>query len=254
MFATLKMMSNCTNEEYKTKTLEELCELYKSTENPILINKIIGAMFCKVHPMVLKIQEKYYTITNEQKVEQCLFHLVRCIKRYNSANKVKFSSFYYLLLANEMKSLLSAENSYKRAAFHNITKNNHEVMDWYLKNAPDQEVCQQDLDFLTNLQSSSYLSQEEKAYCKYILEGTVRSKDLAQAYVKDKMDLEPLNAKKSSKKKKTSTNPIASNLPLNPMEEARQQRLKEKHQQKRVKLIKDSIKSKYSNYRNLIFG
>ena len=47
MFATYKLMTSSTTEVYLGKTLEELVEDYKKTEDVRKRNKIIAAMFCK---------------------------------------------------------------------------------------------------------------------------------------------------------------------------------------------------------------
>ena len=61
MYTTYKLMANCTNSTYLNMNLEDLCESYKKTESVTKRNKIVAAMFCKVYPMVLDIQKKYYS-------------------------------------------------------------------------------------------------------------------------------------------------------------------------------------------------
>ena len=58
MYSTYQMMSNATNKQYLDKTLEELVEDYKKPNVTMSVkNKIFAAMFVKLFPMMLKIQQ-----------------------------------------------------------------------------------------------------------------------------------------------------------------------------------------------------
>lgn len=239
MFATYKLMTSSTTEVYLGKTLEELVEDYKRTEDVRKRNKIIAAMFCKVFPMILKIQEKYYSLTNEQKVDHAIFHLIRSIRYYDSKkNKVKFSSFYFTHLTNQMKTLLTAENSLKKAAFQNIVRNNDEVLNLYAQNAEDKMLEYSEEYFLKNLEENTYLSSEEKEYLTCQLAGYNKTKEIAQ-----KLDLD-----NRYNLKKAVTNPLAV------MDLQKRQELDEKIAVRRIRRIRDSIKQKYEKYGAAIFS
>lgn len=247
MYNTYRMMLGNTNDTYLNKTLEELVEEYKEADKQdkvLKMNKIVAAMFCKVFPMILKIQERYYSITNEQKVDTAVYHLVRSIKRYKNKN-VKFSSFYYTHLSNMMKSLLTAETSLKRVVWYNIVNNNEDVMKWYAKNAPTKEPEMSNDYFLKNLESSTYLSTEEKEYCRMILDGYNKSKEINDQFTQRNINL--IYDNKNSK----ITNPLENKTPE---ELLKYQAQMEKKQLKRVRDIRDSIKQKHKQYGDIIFG
>lgn len=232
MYDTYKLMSSCTNSTYLNKELEELCEDYKATENVRTKNKIIAAMFCKVFPMILEIQKKYYSLTNDQKVEHALFHLVRSIRYYKN-NNVKFSSFYHTHLTNQMKTLLTSENSLKKAAFQNIVRDNDNVLTWYTKNEPSKNYENSDEYMLQTIKNAPKLSSEEKAYCACIIAGYDKSSQIIE-----KLNLPP----EPVKVKKNVTNPI------NEMSIEKQVQMEEKRQSRRIRKIKQSLKDKCLKY------
>lgn len=233
MYNTYKMMTACTTDEYLNKSLEDLVIDYKKTNKPFIRNKVIAAMFVKVFPMILKIQDKYYSLTSEQKVEHAIFHLIRSIKYYNNKN-VKFSSFYYTHLTNQMKTLLTAENSLKKAAFQNIVRNNEDVLNLYTQNAEDKKLEYTDDYFSSNLEGCLNLSSEEKEYCQAILKGYTKTKDIAK-----ELQLE----KRYSLKRMTN--------PLTIVDIEKQQELEDKASERRIRKIKDSIKKKAMEYEKL---
>lgn len=235
MYTTYKLMFNCTNTTYLDKSLEDLCEEYNNTLNVDKRNKIVAAMFCKVYPMILTIQKKYYSITNEQKVEHALFHLVRSIKYYKNDGKVKFSSFFHTHMENQMKTLLTSENSLKKAVFQNIVRNNDNVLNWYVKNEPTKNIEMSDEYFLDNLENSTYLSTEEKDYCKCVLQGFDRTKQISKE----------LNLTQ----KYNITDPINENMSVE-----KQHQIQEQRDQRRIRKIKQSIKDKLDKYGRQIFG
>jgi len=195
----------------------------------------VAAMFCKVYPMILTIQKKYYSITNEQKVEHALFHLVRSIKYYKNDGKVKFSSFFQTHMQNQMKTLLTSENSLKKAVFQNIVRNNDNVMTWYTKYEPIKNP-EMSLDyFLNNLDNSSYLSTEEKDYCKCLLQGYDKTKQIAK-----ELDLT---------RKYNITDPIKADISVE-----KQKQIQEQRDIRRIRRIKQSIRNKLDIYGEDIFG
>lgn len=236
MFTTYKLMRNCTNDSYLKKSLEDLVEDYKKTDNPMKRSKIVAAMFCNVFPMILKIQEKYYSLTNDQKVDHAIFHLIRSIRYYdNKKNKVKFSSFYYTHLTNQMKTLLTTENSLKKAAFQNIVRNNDEVLTLYTQNAPDKSLENDDRYYLSNLENNPYFSSEEKEYCSCILAGYTKTKEIA----------EKLNLEDRYNLNKGVTNPLAV------IDLEKQEDLRQKAAARRIRKIKESIRLKREKYKAL---
>lgn len=229
MYATYKMMSNGTNSTYLNKSLEELCDEYNSTDSVNKRNKIVAAMFCKVFPMILEIQKKYYSLTNEQKVDHALFHLVRSIKYYKKGN-VKFSSFFHTHLTNQMKTLLSSENNLKKAAFQNIVRDNDNVLNRYIKTQPTKDYDKSEQYFLENLKNSTYLSTEEKEYCACILAGYDKV-DI----IREKLDLENRHMDNAIVRKQE-------------LSEEKIKELDAKRDQRRIRKIKQSIKDKIALY------
>ena len=73
MFATYDMMKRCTNDTYLNKELNELVVEYRNTTEARERNRLIATIFCKVYPMILKIQKTFYMLTPEQKMEHALY-------------------------------------------------------------------------------------------------------------------------------------------------------------------------------------
>lgn len=243
MYSTFKMMSNCTNSYYLDKTLEDLVEEYRKLEkqledNPKVSvkseqNKIVAAMFVKVFPMILQIQKKYYSLTNEQKVDHALFHLIRSIKYYKN-NNVKFSSFYHTHLTNQMKTLLTCQSNNKNAVFQNIVKDNDLVLNKYSRNKEENKPYeQQERTLVQDIKNSTRLSQEEKEFCLCYLMGYDKMQQICdKIHIKQRLNI---------------TDPIKC---MNIQDLEKQKKYDLKH----VRKIKKSLKEKYAIYKGDIFS
>lgn len=231
MYATYKLMQNCTNSQYMDKELEELVLDYRKTESITKRNKIVAAMFVKVFPMILKIQSKYYSLTNEQKVEHALFHLIRSIKYYKN-NNVKFSSFFHTHLTNQMKTLLTSQNNLKNAVFQNIVRDNENVLNWYIKTKAAKGYEDSEEYMVDMIKNSTKLSSEEKQFCELYLKG----------YNKMQQISEKMNINKGV------TDPIK--IMTQTPEEIEKQK---KRDLRKVRKIKQSLIEKYKKYGSEIF-
>lgn len=200
MYSTYRLMCRGTNSIYLNKTLEELVDDFRNSKSNEISkrNKIVAAMFIKVFPMILKIQSKYYNLTNEQKVDHALFHLVRSIKYYNKSSS-KFSSFFYTHLSNQMKSLLSSQNSLKNAVFQNLVADNEETLNRYIDTESDNNNIVTENYFLQDMYNSSQLSTEEKEYCACILAGYTTPKLIANKMYNTPLVQSPINISKIKK-------------------------------------------------------
>lgn len=228
MYETFKRLSNCTTQFYLHKELEELVEIYKKNDSMSVRNKVISAMFVKVFPMILKIQKKYYSLTNEQKVDHAIWHLIRSIAYYKNDGKTKFSSFYHTHLCNQMKTLLTSQSSYKNAVWQNIVADNDNVMTWYARNKASKNMELTEKFFLDNLKTSCHLSSEEKDFCACVIAGYDKMQNIA-----DKMNV---------------TNPIK-NMNINELDLEKEN----KRELRRIRKIKQSIKEKIAKYGTEIF-
>lgn len=232
MFETFKLMSACTNDEYLSRDIDTLAKQYRETESARERNRLIATIFCKLYPMMLKISHKYFSLTNEQKTEHALYHLVKALERFDS-KKMKFSSFFHTHFSNQMKSLLTAESSHKRAAFQNIVKHNDEALNVYSQTALDKDFKDSDLGLIEDIKNSSYLSTEEKEYCTCVISGVDTAKEISKM----------LNLNSRMPLKKPLVNPLIV------MDNNAQQELEEKTSLKNIKRIKDSIKQKVAAYK-----
>lgn len=221
MYETFKVMSNCTTPQYLEKELEELVEEYKKTTRMSVRNKIVAAMFVKVFPMILKIQKKYYSLTNEQKVDHAIWHLIRSISYYKNDGKTKFSSFYHTHLCNQMKTLLTSQSNYKNAVWQNMTADNENVLNWHAKNEACKNIELTDKYFLDNLKHSCHLSSEEKDYCACVIAGYDKMQSIAE-----KMHV---------------SNPLK-NMNIQDLEKENKRELR------KIRKIKQSIKEKIKKY------
>ena len=243
MFATYKLMSSCTNEEYLSRDLDDLVAEYKETVDARKRNKLIATIFCKLYPMMLKLMKKYYTLTPEQKIEHAVYRLVMGLEMHNP-KKMKFSSFFYMHFSNHMKTLYTNSLAPCRAAFANIVGNNDEVMRVYSETAIEKENSVKGL--LKDINDSTWLSSEEKKYCSCIAVGLKTPQEIQKIM---KFDLN------KDVKKPLVSNPIISNslLPNNikyKEEKQKIEKLKEddtiKSIKQRIKKIRDSIKKKHA--------
>lgn len=225
MYETFKVMSNCTTQKYLDMELEDLTTEYKKTTSMSIRSKIFAAMFVKVFPMMLKIQKKYYSLTNEQKVDHAIWHLLRSISYYKNDGKTKFSSFFHTHLSNQMKTLLTSQSSYKNAVWQNMVDDKENVLTWYNHNATCKNMEETAKYFLDNLKYSCHLSSEEKDYCACVIAGYDKMQSIA-----DKMNIT-----------KNVTNPLK-NMNIQDLEKENKKELR------KIRKIKQSIKEKINKY------
>lgn len=227
MFTTYKLIKGCTNSTLLARDLNDLVEDYRNTNNARERNRLIATIFCKLYPMILKLQQKFHTLTVEQKIEHALYHLVKSLNNYDST-KMKFSSFFYVHLTNQFKSLLTAELSNKRKVFQNISVNNDYHMEHFAQTAFAKPYEKTDAGFLNEIKHATYLSSEEKDYCGCVVAGIDKLDDIAKVLKVDKID---------SIRKPLISNPYATS----PEEDKAR---KEKLAVDRIRKIKASIKKK----------
>ena len=230
MFATYKLISACTNEEYMKRDLDDLVTEYRETTDARKRNKLISTIFCKLYPMMLKLMQKYYTLTPEQKIEHALYRLVKGLEMYNP-KKMKFSSFFYMHFSNHMKTLYTNSLAPCRAAFANIVGNNDEVMRVYTETATERERDSSEQGLLDDIKDASYLSSEEKEYCSCVVAGITKTKE-----IKERLKLD---------KRNNFNKPLISN-PFEVQKTAEAEKLADKQALLRIKKIKESIKRKHA--------
>lgn len=230
MFATYDMMKRCTNDAYLKKGFNELIVEYRNTTDARERNRLIATIFCKVYPMILKIQKPFYMLTPEQKMEHALYHLVKSLENFDS-KKMLFSSFYHLNLTRQLRTLLDAEQSLKRCAIHNVVKNNDEALNFYIQNTPDKKPEETEESLLRDINNATFLSSEEKEYCACIVSGIEKTKEIAKAMKIDKK----FNLRRV-------TNPLI------PIEDEQVKKKLEKALMRKTRQIRDSIREKKERY------
>lgn len=233
MYATHKLMLSCTNEELLARDIDDLVREYRETVEARKRNKLIATIFCKLYPMILNIQKKYYNYSFEQKIDYALFHLVKGLSQFDN-KKMKFSSFYYLKLSNMMKTLVQVDNSPSKAANVNVVDNSDEVLRIYSETMSDRDYEFSEQGLLRDIKESKYLSSEEKEYCSCIVAGINKAED-----IKNVLKLE---------KRNNFQRPLVSKPNLTT------EQIKEKENKlasSRIKSIKDSIRRKYAQFKDL---
>ena len=234
IFATYKMMHACTNKEYLDRDFNDLIAEYKSTHNARIKNKCIATIFCKIYPMILKMQKKFYTLTPAQKIEHILYNLVIGVNNFDLNKKIKFTTFITTHLNNKLNSLLITEDCIKRKVFHNIVKHNDEIMEVYVQTKvdPSYDYDNGEKNLVNDINNSTFLSSEEKEYCSCLIKGMTTAKEIGKAM-----------------KLKEKSNFIAKPLITNPLYvkdiTSSSESDIEKRVVQRVKTIKASIKKKY---------
>lgn len=232
MYATYKLMVSCTNEQLLARDIDDLVSEYKVEMDARKRNKLIATIFCKIYPMIIKIQKKYYNLTPEQKMEYALFHLVKGLSQYDS-KKMKFSSFFYLKLSNMMKTFVQVEYSPSKAANQNIVGNSDEVLRIYSETMSDREYDVSEQGLIRDIKGSKYLSSEEKEYCTCIVAGINKTED-----IKKVLQLE----KRNDFQKSLITKPNLTAEEIKVRED--------KQAQLRIKKIKDSIRKKHAQLKS----
>lgn len=244
MFATYKLMHSSTNSMYLDKDLEQLCQEFRQTKLRKKQDKIFAAMFCKVYPMILSIQKKYYSLTNEEKVDHAIFHLYRSIKYYDSTKHSKFSSFFNTHLTNQMKTLLTSHNSLGRAAFANLVTNNEDTINWYMESQTAKPYEMDEEYYIKNeLMTNESLSSEEKEYCANILRGFSKGKEIAT-----NMQLTRKFPEITNPLKKYDSQPLT----LEAMEQ-KQKELEEKRELRKIRDVRNSLRQKFNSVKYLYF-
>jgi len=230
MYATYKLMLSCTNESYLERDVDDLVREYREEVEARKRNKLIATIFCKLYPMILKIQKKYYNMTPDQKMEYALFHLVKGLSQYNN-KKMKFSSFFYLKLSNMMKTSVQLDYTPSKAANTNVVSNSDEVLRIYSETKTDREYADSEEGLLKDISESKYLSSEEKQYCSCIVAGITKTEEIKKVLkIEEKVSkslITPPTLSPEERKKKT-----------------------DKQAQLKIKQIKDSIKKKHAIFKD----
>ena len=240
MYTTYKMMLACTNKEYLNKDYRDLIIEYRGTTNARVKNKCVATIFCKIYPMILKIQKKFYTLSSTQKIEHVLYNLVIGIDNYDLNKKTSFVTFIHTHLTNKLHSLLVTEGCLKRKVFQSIVPHNEEAMKVYAQTKidPSYDYDNGEKNLNNDINNSTFLSSEEKKYCSCLITGMTTAKEIGKA-------MKLVEKSKQSFAKPLFTNPLIVN-DLTPDNDGISDASMDKKIIKKIKEIKDSIKRKYS--------
>lgn len=118
MKSTYKMLMSIVSDEmmseFGSRPLEELAVDYQYTFDP----PILSIAFDRLYKLILKCGTKYYSISEEDLASISLGALDKCLQVFSPSRKIKFNTFFYTVLENELRR--NCMNSNKDSAKANL--------------------------------------------------------------------------------------------------------------------------------------
>ena len=185
MFETLQFFRNTLGiNELETIDVNECVSMYQNSTSNKVKGKCIALVYCKLFPMIIRIQQSFPMLTKEQKAEACLNILQCSMDRFNSTKKnIKFTSYFYGNFKRNLLTLKNTEtNCHKRKVWSHMvdmadsTSREHFIAS--LAKLTFNHEAETNL-FFHDLDVNSNLTTDEKTICRYLLQGYRTCKELA---------------------------------------------------------------------------
>ena len=181
MFNSLKLIESVCTSDLDGLSLEEVVFKFQNTDDKKLQNRCFAKVFCELFPMILKIHHKFKTLTFSERTEECIYCTYHAMKRYKfngAKNKMKFSSFLYLVVQNSLKGLvLRLNNNSNRKVWSNMVECDSKLLN-HIYNSIKANNTTNAREFILDLENSNILNKQEVDYCKGILLGYKSNKDM----------------------------------------------------------------------------
>ena len=180
MYDTYKLMYQAKCTEYLNLDYNTLVEMFNNASNERVRNKVFASIFCKLFPLLFKVQKKFPTLTNEQKAEESLFMLYRSIKKFDpKKSKVKFSNYIYSNYQNTLINFRVMHDKRNERLWNNLYEANgittQERKLLYCENTTSSSEF---LSYLNNISHNNLLNTEEQIYCECILSGLTKANEI----------------------------------------------------------------------------
>ena len=183
MFTTHKLHCAYVGGRYDDLSVQDLVIQFKGSEDKKEKDKIYSSLFCKLFPMIYKIQSKYISLTYEQKVEYTDLCLMNSLRNYKLNSKAKFMSYFYGNLSRCFLGFSKIQNTNtKKAVWNNIVTLDQDLVKTILGNIPERKSFVDNFDFFDTLNNSSLLNSLEKDYCKLLYAGFSKVADLISIF------------------------------------------------------------------------
>ena len=181
MFNTLRIMSSCTDKRYSDTPFEELAALYQNTNiKDRDKSSIVRTVFCRLFPMLLKLQSTFAEINNDTKIECIMSDIHYALLLYGTKQKpkCKFTTYLYNNIKTSLLTYQTKANSHKRCVWRHMIKNNDDGTNYFISTAKAKNNSVTMSQFIEGLNNATLLSSEEKDYCKCVLYGYIKSGEI----------------------------------------------------------------------------
>lgn len=173
--------------------LEELVEDYQKTRN----DEIILEIYKKLSGLSYQISSNYWGLTSDDISSYSLETIYNCLKSFRLNGGSKFSSYYATSLKFNLRAETTALNQQKRKA--NLPENSSSYEELSENGFAFSYTPENDIIFLESLRSIDNLTDNEKRYCEYILDGALTNAEIAKKMKVSIMTLS--NMRKSMREK-----------------------------------------------------
>jgi DNA-directed RNA polymerase specialized sigma24 family protein len=179
MNSTLKIMQSIVMQEHLEGSIEDHIAEYQTGHNP----SILAATYIKLYRFSLKTLNSFPFISNEDGASLCLEILDKCLLTYNLSLTTKFISWYGPCLTNRFLQEYTKNNTKKAKVIKDALSYDKILEDGYdIPSFETYEQIESELDTYSLLQNVK-LTANERAFCKYALEG------YSNAEIKRKLDV-----------------------------------------------------------------
>lgn len=186
MFQTLQFFRDSLGiHELEVIDINECVKNYQNSNSSKVRGKCIASIYCKLFPMILKIQQSFPMLTSEQKTEACIHIIQTSLEKFNiTRTDIKFTSYFYGNFRRNLLTLSNMEtNCHKRKIWSNMVDITNEATRRYLlegfMGTTINTIAEHTLFFNDMNNSSLNLTTEEQILCKQLLKGYKTCKELA---------------------------------------------------------------------------
>lgn len=172
MYETLRMLEKIITTETRSKSLEELAEMYKKQQRP----DVLAAAYQKVFPWIVKQKQQYVIFSEQEMGSIALEKLDTCLQCYNQ--KYKFITFFTNVLHNAIRTEIESMSTQKRKA--NIFPTSWELL---LEKGLDLIDNQTEYTYIELLLKCLNLTKDEYAFCEATIQSAHVSNLATQAYL-----------------------------------------------------------------------
>ena len=171
---TYKTMQTLRTSKFDNMSLEELAGCYNEELNP----SILATAFCHTYALSLQVAGKFFGLCSADIASYALESLDQCLQTFDADKYSKFSTYYYTIFKNRLRTETQSLSTQKRKAiFHSdsltsLVENGFDIAD-------EAAGFMQIIPIVMQTLGTFNLSANELKYCKLVMIGYTNS-DIAK--------------------------------------------------------------------------